>query len=120
MKPSVFHVRWAILALIACAALAANQEQATLAGPGNPDLAIAAVAIAGQNVHVTVVNTGLAPHSATLTVRARLTGGSDARATAVVTVFGGQKAFVHFALPASVLQVQDVVVGSIIDDPAPF
>ena len=116
MWPSV-TVRRACVALLACSALG---WAATQAGSKSSNLTIASVAVESQSVRVTVVNSGSVTRSADITIRMTLADGTKVGAKRSVTVFGRQKAFVHFSMPAVGTFNDVTIAGSIIDDPSPF
>ena len=119
MKPSITDALRIGLIVAACAMLVTGVQGA---GPNTGlnarDVWVSSVNVQDQQVLVTVTNSGLSTHKATVTIQVRHADGSQTAAANTVTLFGRQKAFVVFALRAPV--VGTPVVGMIVDDPCPF
>jgi len=119
MKPSITDALRIGLIVAACAMLVTGVQGA---GPNADlnarDVWVSSVNVQDQQVLVTVTNSGLATHRATVTIQVRHADGSQTAAANTVTLFGRQKAFVVFAMRAPV--VGTPVVGMIVDDPCPF
>ena len=118
MKPTHTDARRVLLLVAMCALLVTGAWGATPTGSSEKDVTITAVDVRGQQVQVTVVNSGVATTTATISIRVILEDGRQTSATSTVTVFGRQKALIGFSLPSSVTDV--LVAGMIVDDPSPF
>lgn len=117
MRPSIAYTSKAGAALAGMALITGAWSVAP-AAPAHRDLAVEAIDVHGQTVRLTLVHRGLGVRTVTVAVRAKLVGGTEATLTSTATVFGSQKAFVHFTLPEEVREV--IVAGMIVDDPSPF
>jgi len=118
MKPSITDTLRIGLIVAACAMLVTVVQGTPPTGMSGRDVWISSVDVQDQQVLVTIANSGVSTHRATVTIQVRHADGSQTAATNTVTLFGRQKAFVVFSLRAP--GVGTPVVGMIVDDPSPF
>ena len=119
MKSSITDTLRIGLLVAACAMLVTGVQGAdTGTDMGGRDVWISSVSVQDQQVLVTITNSGLSTHRATVTIQVRHADGSQTASANTVTLFGRQKAFVVFSLRAPVTGTP--VVGMIVDDPSPF
>ncbi|MCP3978892.1 MAG: hypothetical protein GY716_06115 [bacterium] len=84
---------------------------------GSDGLIVQSVTVQGDVVHVVVSNPGTETVTATVSIQVR-TASKETGSMLPVTVFGGQKVFVQFAMGAQVREI--IAAGVIIDDGSPF
>jgi len=118
MKPTNTDARRVLILVALCALLVTGAWGAAPTGSSQGNVTVAAVDVHGQQVQVTVVNSGVATATATISIRVIMEDGSQTSASSTVSVFGRQKAFVGFSLRSTVKDVLDA--GMIVDDPGPF
>jgi hypothetical protein len=118
MRHSNTDARRISLIVAVCAMLVSGAWAAAPSASSNRELTIANVGVEGQQVRVTVVNSGTATHTVSLSIRVTLEDGTVTAAAATAVVFGKQKAFVVLPMPSSIKDA--LIAGMIVDDPSPF